>query len=604
MIPFPLKFCVAIAVGLASSSILAAPPSDTAIPAALSAREPVRVMDAEGPDTVEFRDQAGVGATLKLGQGSDQPQVYTIDVPRRSRVASAVELRVTSIKPLARGDVALLRVRVRTVQARHESGEAEMGIVFQRAVSPWGKSLNTQFSFGLEWTQLEIPFVVSEDMQAGEGMVVLGFGGLEQTVELSHLELLNFADRATLTDLPLTRFTYSGREADAPWRAKALERIEDLRTAPMTIAVVDRSGQPVKGAKVEAVLVRPAFLWGTEVDAKLLLQKSGTADRYRAELLANFDTAVPGNALKWPGWREDRTIGIRAVDWLNGQGLRVRGHNVVWPGWKFTPAAITDNPNRENELSGQIDSHLQDIVTTMKGKVIAWDVVNEPMHEQDYFTYMPREQSLARWFKAVRAIDPTAQLTLNDYAMLNRSSSPVVIREFVDLIGKVRALGGPIDIIGVQGHVGQQPRAPELVLSDLDLFLPTGLPVQITEFDVNTKDDDLQADYTRDFLIAIYSHPAVNGYIQWGFYAPHHWKPDAAMFRADWSEKPNLKVWRDLVLGAWKTNVSKITGSNGVVRERGHFGTYHISVSKDGQTTAIDHVLSRDSRDIRVVLDK
>lgn len=51
------------------------------------------------------------------------------------------------------------------------------------------------------------------------------------------------------------------------------------------------------------------------------------------------------------------------------------------------------------------------------------------------------------------------------------------------------AAGAPIHGIGVQGHIGQQPRAPELVLSDLDLLAGEGLPVQITEFDVNTKDE-------------------------------------------------------------------------------------------------------------------
>ena len=102
-------------------------------------------------------------------------------------------------------------------------------------------------------------------------------------------------------------------------------------------------------------------------------------------------------------------------------------------------------------------------------------------------------------------LDPEAQLFINDYAMLNCVQSPQNISEYIDTIEMLRKKGAPIGGIGVQGHIGRQPRNPEQVLTDLDLFIPTRLPVQITEFDINTPDEELQADYTRDFLIAVYS---------------------------------------------------------------------------------------------------
>jgi hypothetical protein len=132
----------------------------------------------------------------------------------------------------------------------------------------------------------------------------------------------------------------------------------------------------------------------------------------------------------------------------------------------------------------------------------------------------------------------------------------------------------------VQGHVGRQPRDPVEVLSDLDMFKSTGLPVQITEFDINTPDEALQADYTRDFLIACYNHPAITGFTMWGFWEPAHWKPDAAMFRKDWTAKPNAAVWRSLVLNEWRTMVNGNSDANGEVKARGHFGVYEITVTK------------------------
>lgn len=147
---------------------------------------------------------------------------------------------------------------------------------------------------------------------------------------------------------------------------------------------------------------------------------------------------------------------------------------------------------------------------------MGWDVANEAVHETDYYQHMPRER-VAEWFKEVEKIDPTLELTLNEYGMLNRSSSPLFIKEFKDFATLLRKHGARIDVLGVQGHVGQTPRAPAAVLSDLDLLAEGGNKVQITEYDFNTPDEALQAEYTRDFLIAVYSHPAVTGFMQWGF---------------------------------------------------------------------------------------
>jgi hypothetical protein len=163
--------------------------------------------------------------------------------------------------------------------------------------------------------------------------------------------------------------------------------------------------------------------------------------------------------------------------------------------------------------------------------------------------------------------------------MLNSRKSPQTIAQYVALVERLRAAGAPIDVMGIQGHVGRQVRNPEDVLSDLDLLSAPGLELQITEFDINTPDEELQADYTRDFLIALYSHPSVTGFTKWGFWQRRHWKPDAAMFRADWSEKPNAKVWRDLVRGERLTRAEGTTDSAGHLATRGHLGQYEFTVT-------------------------
>jgi GH35 family endo-1,4-beta-xylanase len=233
-------------------------------------------------------------------------------------------------------------------------------------------------------------------------------------------------------------------------------------------------------------------------------------------------------------------------------------------------------------------------MTAVKGRVIAWDVINELVHEKDFQKHLPPDIA-AQWFKLAKEVDPQAQLFINEYAMLNSIYSPKNIREYLDTIASLRRAGAPIEAIGVQGHVGRQPRKPVQVISDLDLFIPTGLPVQITEFDINSPDEELQEDYTRDFLIACYSHPAISGFNIWGFWEGAHWKPDAAMFRRDWSAKPNAAVWREWVTGKWKTAITATSDSKGVVRDRGHLGRYEITITKGSKSAKLNYHLAKDS---------
>jgi GH35 family endo-1,4-beta-xylanase len=215
--------------------------------------------------------------------------------------------------------------------------------------------------------------------------------------------------------------------------------------------------------------------------------------------------------------------------------------------------------------------------------------------------YLPQDIAV-KWYKLAKELDPKAQLFMNEYSMLNSIESPRNIRTYLDTIASLRAKGAPIDAIGIQGHVGRQPRNPAQVITDLDMFNATGLPVQITEFDINMTDEELQADYTRDFLIAIYSHPVVTGFIQWGFYQPVHWKPDAAMFRTDWSERPSAAAYRDLVVGKWKTNINLMTDTDGKVASRGHLGKYEITVTKGKSLKKVEYQLTKNGEDIVVKL--
>ena len=240
-------------------------------------------------------------------------------------------------------------------------------------------------------------------------------------------------------------------------------------------------------------------------------------------------------------------------------------------------------------------------MTATRGRLAIWDVLNEPLNEPDYLEVLGLEAA-AGWFKLARELDPEAKLLLNEYRMLSGPESRAFINKFLTLVKDLRAAGAPIDGLGVQGHLGQQLLPPKQVLEDLDLLASADLPIQISEFDINTHDEQLQADYTRDFLIACYSHPAVDGFFNWGFWEGQHWIAQAAMFRRDWSPKPNALVWREWVLGKWRTRIEDVTNSEGLVTARGHRGTYSLNVQHDGKHREATFVLGKDGAEISLRL--
>ena len=428
-------------------------------------------------------------------------------------------------------------------------------------------------------------------MPAGEATLEFGLGFRPQTIEFAKLELRNYGKAANIGDLPRTRYNYGGREPDAPWRTEALARIEKLRKSPFTVTVLDVDGKPFPGASVAVDQERSDFQFGTCVDSSRVLSKGTEGDTYRKTLLENFNTAVVENGLKWPCWSLDdpsnglsRSVTIKALDWLSQQPLELRGHNLVWPGWGYTSKRFRPPEFDASGLRRILNEHIRDVVGATFGKMQSWDVVNESLHEHDYFKHMPEDESIDEWFRIAHAADPKPKLFLNEFELLTGGDSRRIVEEMVKQADGLKARGVPLHGLGVQGHFGQSVLAMSRIKEDIDLLATAGLPIIVTEFDVNSPDEEFAADVLRDFLILCYSHPAMQGFVVWGFWEKAHWIPQAAMFRSDWTERPSAKVWKDLVLGKWKSHSSGETDAQGVFKGEAYHGVYVVKVTVGNRT--------------------
>jgi endo-1,4-beta-xylanase len=129
-----------------------------------------------------------------------------------------------------------------------------------------------------------------------------------------------------------------------------------------------------------------------------------------------------------------------------------------------------------------------------------------------------------------------------------------------------------------------------------------GKKVHASELDINVADEALQADYLRDIMTVLYSHPAVEKITLWGFWEGQHWLPLAALWRTDWTIKPSGQAWLDLVFRDWRTNATLKTDDRGIVALRAFLGDYEVTAAYRGKTLTQQVPLPKDGTKIELKL--
>lgn len=564
----------------------------------------------EGADSLEFHARPELAEFERIDvQGQDFKRAIRVrtlrDTPGGERWWTIQVGQVTDA-PVSEGDVLVLRFALRGPQSSDETGEARAMAYFQKAGSPWDKSITFEGTAGDEWRRFTVPFRCRDDYGAGEAMLCFGFGYKPQVAELADVSLVNHGPDVD-PDIFRSDVRYEGMEDDASWRKTAAERIDRIRKADLTVIVTDSSGEPVEAAEVRVQMQRHAFGFGTAVAADMMPGGRRENEEYVRHVKELFNRVTIENALKWPRWQRDGGPdgqAVRTLRWLGGQGMRRHGHVMVWPSWRHTPNELRELSDKPEELAAAIREHIADIASRTAGLAEEWDVINEPFANHDLMDILGREV-MVDWFRTARQHAPDAVLMINDYGILNTGGRLHTAHQdhYHQTIGFLLKRDAPLDAIGLQGHFGWQLTPPRRLWDILDRFAEFDLPLHVTEFDVNVSDELLQAAYMRDFLTAVFAHEAVESFTMWGFWAGRHWRPDAAIMREDFTIKPNGQAYRDLVFGQWWTDETLATDADGRAVVRGFKGDYELTVESGGRAVRRDVSLGEGGTVVKVRLD-
>ncbi|MBT3294835.1 MAG: hypothetical protein HN919_05395 [Verrucomicrobia bacterium] len=356
--------------------------------------------------------------------------------------------------------------------------------------------------------------------------------------------------------------------------------IESNRTTWITV-------QSAPGADVGVKQVRHAFEFGTAINRRGFVpnERISEADQkqYKRVLNANFNSVVHENAMKWYSnerQQDQQTFADAEVmlAWCEKNGLWTRGHCVYWGRDKLVQQWIKDLDDAA--LRSKLQERARLYMERFKGRVPEYDINNEMLH-CNYFEKRLGSEIREEMFEWCHAYAPEATLYVNDYSILSGGDTE---RYVAQIEGFLKA-GMPIGGIGVQGHFGERVNGPA-VKKKLDRLAQFGLPIKITEFDANTNDQQAKARALATLYATAFAHPSVEGIYMWGFWQKSHWRPDAALWNAEWSETLAAECYRELVFNRWWTRYEGKADAAGTCKVRVFLGTHDLTVN--GHTRRIE----------------
>ena len=325
----------------------------------------------------------------------------------------------------------------------------------------------------------------------------------------------------------------------------------------------DPGGEPNAETPLRASADGVPVAIGTAVDYTALQRKTG----YRTELAREFSSVTPENAMKWDQVRptRDRFEFEQAdaiVDFAKQNGMRVRGHTLVWhqqnPGW------LRDGRFSRAETIDLLRDHIRRVVGRYKGRVSAWDVVNEPLADDGslrrslwYRRIGAEYVGLA--FRFAREADPDARLYVNEIGAESAGrKSDALLRMIVEL----RKRGVRVDGVGFESHHSLDGVPPSF-RANMQRFARLGLELAITEADVRirlpaSRDElDVQGDIYADMLRDCLAVSACRSFTAWGFTDAYSWiasnQPGygaATLLDAELEPKPAYRALRRVLISA------------------------------------------------------
>lgn len=325
--------------------------------------------------------------------------------------------------------------------------------------------------------------------------------------------------------------------------------------------IVNRSGRAAIALIICVIVILPAQTFAQPLalgkDKFLGCATSCNISQYLDQY---WNQVTPGNDGKWGSvepvqGQYNWTNLDKIYNFAINRSLPFKQHTLVWgnqqPWWIGSLDSAAQRTAVENWIRAIGERYpLMALV----------DVVNEPFHAPPSYKNALGGDGITGWDWVITAFElarqycsPTAKLLINEYNILHDNTRTT---DYINLITLLKDRG-LIDGIGVQGHYFEFRSHVDAtsnvyvyninsVKSNLDQLAATGLPIYISEFDIDEQDDSNQLEQYQIYFPIFWIHPAVKGITLWGYIQGDCWSdhPYTYVLLSDETERAALQWMR------------------------------------------------------------
>ncbi len=246
-----------------------------------------------------------------------------------------------------------------------------------------------------------------------------------------------------------------------------------------------------------------------------------------------WNQITPENGGKWGS--VERTRGV--MNWAEmdasynlakNNGIIFKQHTLIWGAQQPSWIGQLDTTAQRQEIEQWFS-----LLAARYKDIDHIEVVNEPLHNApngmlpwgsttknvDYANALGGAGKTGwDWvltsFRMARKYFPKSKLIMNEYSVINSSSTT---QDYIKIIKLLQA-EGLIDGIGEQAHAFTTAGTTASTMkANLDALATTGLPIYLTEMDIDGATDLIQLNELKRVFPVFWKHPVVQGITFWGF---------------------------------------------------------------------------------------
>ena len=272
----------------------------------------------------------------------------------------------------------------------------------------------------------------------------------------------------------------------------------------------------------------------------------------RTDFTTYWNQLSPENAGKWGSIERTRDqMSWGALDsmyaYAKEHNIPFKAHTFVWGSQQPSWIGGLSQADQRAEVEEWIRLYCERYPDT---KLI--DVVNEPPPHTTpaYVAALGGAGAsgfdwIAQAFKWAHQYCPNAILILNDFNNIEYAADNA---RSIDIANKIKNAGAPIHAIGAQAHDAFRMSTATVQMYIDRLKSQTGLPVYITEYDIDLANDTQQRDVMQSQFTMFWNNTNVAGITIWGYVVGQTWKSNTGLITTSGSMRPAM-TWLMTFLG-------------------------------------------------------